>query len=54
VVSRDLRGQIANSDTVAGSVTSAGVVSFLSTAGNLIAPGVTKRSDGYRLFNWQP
>jgi hypothetical protein len=54
LVSRDLHGRIANSDTVAGSVTSSGVVSFLSTAGNLLAPGAKTRSDGYHLFTWRP
>ncbi|MET0998595.1 MAG: hypothetical protein ABWX73_07775 [Marmoricola sp.] len=54
LVSRDLHGRVANSDTVAGSVTNEGVVSFLSRAGNLVAPGATTRSNGYHLFTWRP
>jgi hypothetical protein len=54
VVSRDVRGRVADADSVAGSVTSTGVVSFLSVAGNLAAPGAGSRSDDYHLFTWRP
>lgn len=53
IVSRDLRGRVANSGSLAGSVTNGGSVSFLSTAGSLIRPG-KKPMDAFNVFTWRP
>lgn len=53
IVSRDLRGKVGNSDSLAGAVTTAGTVSFLSAAGNLIRPRTRPRA-AYNVFTWRP
>lgn len=52
IVSRDLRGRVANSVSLAGSVTHGVSVSFPSTAGSLIRPG-KKPMGAFNVFTWR-